>query len=74
MKDGLYQVTYQNICAGFVVAEGKVSACAPLLRRNFSYWKTKAQLITAKRKGTSPNDPNTRRKRDDHVRRNSCPH
>lgn len=32
MRDGLYQVTRDHICAGFVVADGRISDCAPVLR------------------------------------------
>ena len=45
MIDGLYQVTTNYLCAGFVVANGKVIACAPILRKKLEYWFTIAQLI-----------------------------
>lgn len=32
MRDGLYQVTRGNVCAGFVVEAGRVTATAPILR------------------------------------------
>lgn len=32
--DGLYQVTTDYYCAGFVLEGGKVKTCAPVLRRN----------------------------------------
>jgi len=32
VRDGLYQVTRNNICAGFVVADGRMGDCAPVLR------------------------------------------
>ena len=32
-RDGLYQVTYGTLCAGFVVYGGYVRQCAPVLRR-----------------------------------------
>jgi len=35
LPDGLYQITTQIMCAGFVIEEGQVvlSKCAPILRR-----------------------------------------
>lgn len=32
MRDGLYQVTHGPVCAGFVVADGRIQECPPLLR------------------------------------------
>lgn len=46
MKDGLYQVTTSYFCAGFVVENGRVVRCAPILKRNIKYWMTKARFIT----------------------------
>lgn len=46
MKDGLYQVTYKGICAGFVVKDGKIVQCAPILRKRISFWISKAKLIS----------------------------
>lgn len=40
MTDGLYQVTTRYLCAGFVVVNGKVTLCAPILRKKLTYWKT----------------------------------
>jgi len=48
MKDGLYQVTKYKICAGFIVQNGKVLACAPILRKEFNYWKTIAKEVKEK--------------------------
>lgn len=45
MKDGLYQVTTSYLCAGFVVKDGVVILCAPILRKNLTYWKTIAKWI-----------------------------
>ena len=45
MIDGLYRVTTSYLCAGFVVENGRVVACAPILRRKLSYWKTIAVRI-----------------------------
>ena len=32
MRDGLYHVLTPRLCAGFVVENGKVTRCAPILR------------------------------------------
>jgi hypothetical protein len=45
MKDGLYQVTTNYLCAGFIVKGGKVTACAPILKNKLSYWQTVAKRI-----------------------------
>ena len=41
LPDGLYQVTYKQICAGFVIERGRVTACAPVLRRRLHdlWWR-----------------------------------
>lgn len=45
MEDGLYQVVTNSFCAGFVIKDGKVTECAPILRKRIEYWKTVANLI-----------------------------
>lgn len=45
MKDGLYQVSTNLFCAGFVIDKGEVTQCAPILRKKLEYWKTKAIYI-----------------------------
>lgn len=50
MKDGLYRVTYKGICAGFVVENGKITECAPILRRKIDFWKTIAKKVEKKSK------------------------
>jgi hypothetical protein len=45
MKDGLYRVKTSYLCAGFVIKNGRVTMCAPILRRKLTYWKTIAQRI-----------------------------
>lgn len=45
MKDGLYQITTPYLCAGFEVIQGKVTGCAPILRRKLDYWKTIAKRV-----------------------------
>lgn len=47
MKGGLYRVATPYLCAGFVVREGRVVACAPILRKKFTYWRTVAQWVCA---------------------------
>lgn len=44
-RDGLYQVTTPRFCAGFVVRDGRVISCAPILRRRLNYWWTKAERV-----------------------------
>ena len=46
MIDGLYQVTTPYLCAGFVIAGGQVTLCAPILRKKLSYWMTVAKLVS----------------------------
>jgi len=45
LKDGLYVVDQLGIYAAFVVHEGKVTNCAPILRSKLDYWKTKAKWV-----------------------------
>jgi len=45
MRDGLYQVNHGNICGGFVVRRGKITVCAPVLRKQIEFFKTKATFI-----------------------------
>ena len=45
MTDGLYQVTTNYLCAGFIVKDGKVVHCAPILVKKIDYWKTIAKFI-----------------------------
>lgn len=47
MVDGLYQVTTDYLCAGFVIRNGRVAECAPILRRKIDYWLTQAVLVTS---------------------------
>lgn len=47
MKDGLYRVVTSYLCAGFVVRDGRVAECAPILRSKLTYWKTVAKRISA---------------------------
>lgn len=43
--DGLFQVTTPKLCAGFVVEQGQVTLCAPILRRKLDYWRTQAVKV-----------------------------
>ena len=45
MKDGLYVVQKHEICAAFVVRDGEVTTCAPILRKKLDYWKKVAKWI-----------------------------
>ena len=45
MRDGLYQVTTNYLCAGFVVENGKITMCAPILVQRLAFWKTVAKRI-----------------------------
>lgn len=45
MRDGLYRVCNRYLCAGFVIAKGKIVCCAPILRKKIEYWQTKAVWI-----------------------------
>jgi len=45
LPDGLYRVVTPYLCAGFVVKNGRVALCAPILRRRLDYWKTVARRI-----------------------------
>lgn len=45
MQDGLYQVKTSYLCAGFVVRNGRLAECAPILRKKIHYWKTIARRV-----------------------------
>lgn len=45
LRDGLWQVTTRYLCAGFVVGDGHVVMCAPILRRALAYWMTVAERV-----------------------------
>ena len=45
MKDGLYRVTTSYLCAGFVIENGQVTQCAPILWKKLEYWKTIARWV-----------------------------
>ena len=47
LKDGVYQVRTDQICAGFVVKNGLIVDCAPVLLRKIEYWKLRARLVSA---------------------------
>ena len=50
LQDGLYRVETKNFCAGFVIEQGKLVNCAPILRRDIEYWKRNAKRISNDRK------------------------
>lgn len=45
LADGLYQVTWRGVCAGFVVEGGRVVRCAPILRRRLDSWMGRARRV-----------------------------
>jgi hypothetical protein len=45
MKDGLYRVITSYLCAGFIIKDGKLFKCAPILIKKIAYWKTIARFI-----------------------------
>jgi hypothetical protein len=45
LQDGLYRVIYGSICAGFIIKEGRLVECAPVLVKKFGFWKTMAVRI-----------------------------
>jgi hypothetical protein len=45
LKDGLYVVNHGATTAGFVVREGKITVCAPILRKNIEFFARKAKFI-----------------------------
>jgi hypothetical protein len=47
VKDGLYQVTTSYLCASFVIENGLVTACAPILRKRIKYWKKVATWVSS---------------------------
>lgn len=48
MQDGLYEVDYKQINAGFYIENGRLLYCAPVLRKRFDFWKTIAKKVLAK--------------------------
>lgn len=44
LADGLYEVRTARFCAGFVVEHGRVTRCAPILRRELRHWLTQARM------------------------------
>jgi hypothetical protein len=45
MPDGLYRVVTKYLVAGFVVKDGKVIVCAPILLNKIKYWMSIAERI-----------------------------
>ena len=60
MKDGLYQVNWRGVCAGFVVENGEVTHCAPILRRRFAFFSRLAKRISSETKTTTERQTNDR--------------
>ena len=38
LRDGLYRIEHGGICAGFVIEDGRLAACAPILRKHIRSW------------------------------------
>jgi hypothetical protein len=47
VRDGLYRVDYRALCAGFVVEAGRVTRCAPILRKRLAFWMGVASWVGA---------------------------
>lgn len=45
LADGLYRVVFRTLCAGFVVENGRVVKCAPVLRKRLDFWVAQAERI-----------------------------
>lgn len=45
MIDGIYRVKTGSICAYFIIRDGKVKDCAPVLRKNIKLWAQGAEYI-----------------------------
>lgn len=58
MKDGLYVVNHKGITAAFVMRDGEVTTCAPILRKEIKYWKTVARWIPTDMSITPVGEPN----------------
>lgn len=42
---GLYRVETPYLCAGFVVEDGRVTECAPILRKRLAHWLAVAERV-----------------------------
>lgn len=45
LSDGLYHVTNDYLSAAFRIEDGKLTWCAPILRKRMAYWMTVATAI-----------------------------
>lgn len=45
LADGLYRVVTRYLCAGFVIENGTVVKCAPILKKRIRYWMTVAVRV-----------------------------
>jgi|SRR6266498_639998 len=46
LEDGLYRLVTEQFVAGFIVENGNITKCAPILRRRLDHWMTVAERIT----------------------------
>jgi hypothetical protein len=44
-RDGVYDVTNEQLSAGFAIWQGRLVWCAPILRKRFDYWARQAQWV-----------------------------
>jgi hypothetical protein len=76
MKDGLYQVRWRNVCAGFIIEKGRVTVCAPILRRRVEFFKP-SQFDFHERFANTGGNPRRRKVRQHSTTRStptsSCP-
>ncbi len=47
--DGLYHVSMPYLSASFRIEDGRVTMCAPILRKRLAYWMTVAKRIEVAR-------------------------
>jgi hypothetical protein len=45
MRDGLWAVVTDEWAAGFVIEHGRVTMCAPILRRKLDLWMRRARWV-----------------------------
>lgn len=56
MKNGLYIVDSGQIYGAFVVKNGEITNCAPILRRNIGYYKQIARFVPTEGEEVEPEE------------------
>lgn len=56
MKNGLYIVDTNNIYAAFVVANGEITSCAPILRARIDFYKRIARWVPTRESPVEDNN------------------